>query len=302
MKLALGTVQFGLDYGVSNSQGKVDKSQVKDILEKALALGINTLDCAGAYGDSEKTLGKLIANSDFKLITKIPNLSDTETSITKHFQQSLHNLKRISVQTLLFHHADNLIKHPYKIELFQQLEQLKTDRLINEIGVSIYTPEQLKNIGQQFKIDVAQVPINIFDQRFMSPNIINFCLEKNIKLHARSIFLQGLLLLDRNKTPEYFSPFKNKLNDFSCLAKKLACNKLTLALAILAQNSHEHSYSSNVIEHIVVGVCNSNQLSEIVDAYEQAQKLMINYEDLTVLADPRLELINPSLWPAYRST
>jgi len=302
MKLALGTVQFGLDYGISNTHGKVCKSQVKDILEKALSLGINTLDCAGAYGDSEQVLGELIDKSDFNIITKIPNLSKNETSITEYFQQSLQNLKRDKVQTLLFHSADNLITHPFKVMLFQQLNKLKNIGLVNEIGVSVYTPKQLKSIHQQFSIDVAQVPINIFDQRFIEPSFIDYCSKERIKLHARSLFLQGLLLLDENTVPEYFLPFKDKLNDFSRLAQHLSCNKLTLALAILAQNSHNlnpHNLNDkfHVIEHIVVGVCNSIQLIEIVNAFEQAQKLAINTENLTKLADFRLELINPSLWP-----
>jgi len=300
MKLALGTVQFGLDYGISNSHGKVCKSQVNDILDKALSLGINTLDCAGAYGDSEQVLGKLINNVDFNIITKIPKLSDDETSILEYFQQSLQSLNRNKVQTLLFHSAENLINHPYKKTLFQQLIKLKQTGLVNEIGVSVYTPKQLQDIHQQFVIDVAQVPINIFDQRFIEPNFINFCVQKKIKLHARSLFLQGLLLfdgkVDENKLPEYFEPFKNKLNAFSDLAQHLACSKLTLALAIVAQNSHNIQHGFHVIEHIVVGVCNSLQLIEIVDAYEQAQKLTINDENLTTLADSRLELINPSLW------
>jgi len=310
MKLALGTVQFGLNYGISNSQGKVGKSQVKDILDKALSLGINTLDCAGAYGDSEQILGELINQSDFKLITKIPNISDNETSIVTYFQQSLDYLNCDKVQTLLFHAADNLITHPNKINLFQQLEQLKNNDLTTNIGVSVYSPEQLKAIHQQFPMDVAQVPINIFDQRFIPQNFLDYCAQEQIKLHARSIFLQGLLLLNENSLPKYFIPFRKKLNDFSSLAKNLACSKLTLALAILAQNSHnlkpsphnlkhDLEYSFDVIEHIVVGVCNSLQLIEIVDAYEQAQTLAVNYEDLAALADSRLELINPSLWPDF---
>lgn len=293
MKLALGTAQFGLNYGISNSQGQVSHSQVKDILERALSLGINTLDCAGCYGNSEKVLGELPKSCNFNIISKIPALTNNETSINKYLQRSLMHLQRDKIDVLLFHQANNLITHPKKKQLFKQLQTLKSQNVVKKIGVSVYSPEQLQTVSDNFSIEVAQVPINIFDQRFISKNIINLCQEKQIKLHARSLFLQGLIFIEQERLANYFTPFKDKLNAFSLLAKHLNCSTLSLALAIVAQDSFSYN---NVIEQLVIGVCNVEQLTEIVDAYSQATTLNISKNELLTLADNRVEFINPSLW------
>ena len=297
MKLALGTVQFGLNYGISNQQGQVSKSQVKDILTQATALGIDTLDCAGAYGNSEQILGELQASEHFSLVSKIPALSKDQDSIIPFFEQSLANLQCNSIDTLLFHQVDNLLTHNKSNHFFSQLLSLKAQHLINNVGVSLYNPEQLIAITKAYNIDKVQVPINIFDQRFITTDILQLCTNKKIKIHARSLFLQGLLFIEQAHLPSYFAPYKEKLRAFSDLAQHLSCSKLVLALALLAQElPHIIKTDSPIIEKIVVGVCNVQQLTEIVNAYQQAKELTITRNELSSLADSRLGFINPSLW------
>lgn len=294
MKLALGTVQFGLNYGVSNHQGKVAKAQVKEILKQALSLGISTIDCAAAYGDSEQVLGELIPNSDFNIITKIAPLSAEKESLLADFEQSLQNLQQQQLYGLLLHNADDLITHPQRRLFFQQLQYLKKQKQTTLVGASLYNPTQLLNISQHFPIDFVQVPINIFDQRFLSRDIIELCKEKQIQLHARSLFLQGLIFCDEQDLPPFFTPFKSKLAEFTQLAKYLGCSKLTLALAIVAQESHE---ANHIIDKIIIGVCNCQQLNELAQAFQQAKTLTVNITELAKLADQRLNFINPSFWP-----
>ena len=306
MKLALGTVQFGLDYGISNQHGQVSKNEVFDILAQAHTLHIDTLDCAGAYGNSEKTLGDLQAGQRFNIVSKIPALSAAQDSIMPFFTQSLADLKCDSIDTLLFHQADNLLNHPHKAQLFAQIEYLKAQQLVNNIGVSLYSPEQLLAITNTYVIDKIQVPINVFDQRFISNAMLQHCVDKKLKVHARSLFLQGLLFIEHPKLNAYFIPYKAKLKAFDDLAQHLSCSKLTLALALLAQDSHNDSHSkahdnttnsaTSVIEKIVVGICNTKQLTEIVSAYQKAKSLTISTKELHSLADLRLGFINPSLW------
>lgn len=301
MKLALGTVQFGLDYGISNNQGKVSKNQVKDILQQAWDLGINTLDCASAYGNSEQLLGELSASQHFQVISKVPALSDKQNSIHGFFTQTLQYLQRDKIHALLFHQADNLLNHPQKALLFSQLQTLKKQGLVDNIGVSIYKPSQLKNIVQRYAIDLIQVPINVFDQRFITKDIVELCKKKKVKLHARSLFLQGLLLLEQKELSPYFIPFKNKLAAFSQLAQHLNCSKLTLALAIVVKGTRTNSLADSidrneVIEKLVIGVCNSRQLVEIIESYYLATALDISATELLSLADQRTELIDPSNW------
>ncbi len=314
MKLALGTVQFGLDYGISNKHGQVDKAQVADILNLAMSLGIDTLDCAGAYGNSEQIIGDIFeqhpSNQHFTIVSKIPTLTNQQSSINELFSNSLKHLHREKIDTLLFHHAGNLLNHPKKDHLFRQLQAIKSQGRVNRIGVSVYTPAQLKAVASQYPIELAQVPMNVFDQRFISADIIQLCQQKNIKLHVRSLFLQGLLFIEQGKLPPYFIPYQEKLNAFSLLAKHLSCTKLTLALAVVAQDllnikiknkvgrtelNSDHG-QSDIIEKVVVGVCSAVQLTEIVNAYHQAKELPVSAQELLSLADDRIGFINPSLW------
>jgi aryl-alcohol dehydrogenase-like predicted oxidoreductase len=294
MKLALGTAQFGLDYGISNRQGKVSKTEIKEILDQAFSVGISTLDCAAMYGDSEQVLGQLIPNSNFNVITKIPPLAPEQESLLDYFDQSFRKLQQQQLHGLLLHQADDLIIHPKRKQFFQQLEVLKKQKLIKKIGASLYNPTQLHDIAQHFPIDFAQVPINIFDQRFLAPDIIKLCQEKKIKLHARSLFLQGLIFFNKQELPQYFHPFESKLAAFTLLAKHLNCSKLTLALAIVAQESHDYSH---IIDKLIIGVCNCQELNELVLAYQHAKVLAISTDELSKLVDQRIEFINPSYWP-----
>lgn len=298
MKLALGTVQFGLDYGVSNQQGQVSKHHVEEILNTAKSLGIDTLDCAGAYGNSEQILGELKANEHFKLISKVPPLTAEDESIIPFVEKTLKHLQCHHIETLLFHQADNLLTHSHKLKLFSELSLLKKQNTVNNIGVSVYSPEQFIAISREYSIDTAQVPINLFDQRFLTNDIRDICKKEHITLHARSLFLQGLLLIDKADIPTYFSPYQDKLNAFSLLAKHLSCSKLTLALALLVsdQLTNEKESYNTVIEKIIVGVCNTQQLTEIVSAYQSAKALNITRDELELLADKRLAFITPSLW------
>jgi len=322
MKLALGTVQFGLDYGISNKQGQVDKDQVADILKLALSLGIDTLDCAGAYGNSEQVLGELFKGYLFKdkclkrsfnIVSKIPALTHEQRSINEFFSKTLSHLHQERIDTLLFHHADNLLNHPKKHHLFEQLQRLKAQGKVNRIGVSVYSPKQLKEIVSTYPIDLVQAPLNVFDQRFISTDILKTCQKHNVKLHVRSLFLQGLLFIEQGELPYYFSPYKEKLNAFTELAHYLNCSKLTLALAIVAQelpyfkleNKVETKIDNNaetdIIEKVVVGVCSTKQLSAIVNAYQQAKELPLSRQELLNLADNRIGLINPSIWSAEKT-
>jgi aryl-alcohol dehydrogenase-like predicted oxidoreductase len=305
MKLALGTVQFGLDYGISNKNGQVDKGQVTDIIKLAMSLGIDTLDCAGAYGDSEQILGHIIAqlpsHQQFNIVSKISPLTNEQSSINDSFSMSLKNLHCDKIDTLLFHRAENLLNHPKKELLFEQLQGLKSQGKVNRIGVSVYSPEQLKTIALNYPIELAQVPMNVFDQRFISSDMIKLCQQKNIKFHVRSLFLQGLLFIEHDKLPTYFAPYQEKFKCFSTLAKHLNCSKLALALVIVAQNSHNikvdnTSEPNDIIEKVVVGVCSAKQLTEIVNAYQQAQNLPISMQEILSLADDRVGFINPAMW------
>ena len=202
-KLALGTAQFGLDYGVTNSEGKVQVEEVELILGCAKENSINTLDTAASYGNSEEVLGS-IGISDFQIITKTIPLKNGVDEVIKHFQQSLTFLNKSSVNGLLIHNI-NEIEHKNFNTLFKELTELKRQGLVNKIGFSTYTPEQVDFLLKNFDFDLIQVPFNIFDNRLIQGGQLQALNNKGMEVHARSVFLQGVLL-DFNNLSNYFSP------------------------------------------------------------------------------------------------
>lgn len=292
MKLALGTVQFGLDYGVSNLQGQVTEEEVKKILSLAKASNINALDCAAAYGNSESILGKLHESQCFDIISKIPDLPCTESSLIPSFNNSLSHLNRKNIDTLLLHNVNTLLDHPHSDNFCHELNHLKSQKKIKRIGVSIYKPEHIEQSLRKLNIDIVQAPLNIFDQRFCHTSVVDLLQKQNIKLHVRSAFLQGLLLIARDSWPTYFSPYREHLIKFDNLAKQLHISKLTLALLFMVQNSLIKPY----IEKIVVGCCSKEQLKEIIQSYNEARALPLNEVKWETFACHDQALINPSSW------
>lgn len=294
MKLALGTVQFGIDYGVSNRQGQVTQDEVKKILTLAKNAGINTLDCASAYGNSEQVLGALPQSRYFDIVSKIPQLPSTESSLMAFFEKSINHLKRTQIDTLLFHDVNTLLQHPNSEFFCQEINQLKTQKKVKRIGVSVYAPEQIAQSLNKLNIDVVQAPLNIFDQRLNNQSTIQLLKQHKVSLHIRSVFLQGLLLMERDTWPDYFNPHLSFLTNFDDLSSRLNTPKLTLALAFLVQNSLIKPY----IEKIIVGCCSQKQLEEIIQSYHQALELPLEGINWDQFSCNQQALINPSHWPS----
>jgi aryl-alcohol dehydrogenase-like predicted oxidoreductase len=285
MKLALGTAQFGLDYGISNTQGQVCLSEVNKILTLARQENIDTLDTAPAYGDSENVLGKTGLASQFNIISKIPALKSNDISIEQYIETSLQQINIEKFSAVLFHHVDDIISSPLAQKRFDSLLKQKELGRITKIGISVYKPEQLEFCVRHYPIDIVQLPLNCIDQRFINTNWLDKLADTNIEIHCRSIFLQGLLLMEPKSLPSYFSLFKKYFQRFSDTANQLKISPLSLALAI----GHQH----DSIEKIVVGCCNEKQLSEIISAYTAAKEIN---EDLSSLACENENLIIPSNW------
>ena len=277
-KLALGTAQFGLDYGVTNSEGKVQVEEVELILECAKENSINTLDTAASYGNSEEVLGS-IGISDFQIITKTIPLKNGVDEVIKHFQQSLTFLNKSSVNGLLIHNI-NEIEHKNFNTLFKELTELKRQGLVNKIGFSTYTPEQVDFLLKNFDFDLIQVPFNIFDNRLIQGGQLQALNNKGIEVHARSVFLQGVLL-DFNNLSNYFSPWKKEFSIYQETVKDNGLSLLECALNFVL-NIRE-------IDKVLVGVNSERQLKEIVQAVKRRS-------NLSAYPINDINLLNPSLW------
>jgi aryl-alcohol dehydrogenase-like predicted oxidoreductase len=209
-KIALGTAQFGLPYGISNTHGQVDRTEMDEIWRVALGANITMLDTAIAYGNSEENIGAT-KSLGFDIVTKLPPLPGAETSITQwvhsQIKNSLAKLKRNSVYGLLLHNPADLLGIDGD-ELLAALVNLKRDGLIKKFGVSIYAPTELDSLFSQipnFLPDIVQAPLNVIDQSIASSGWLARLSEMNVEVHIRSVFLQGLLLQQPNERSVSFS-------------------------------------------------------------------------------------------------
>jgi aryl-alcohol dehydrogenase-like predicted oxidoreductase len=279
-KLSLGTVQFGLDYGVTNKNGQVTISQARDILDCAKQNNIKTLDTASLYGNSEKVLGG-IGVDDYQIITKTTFLKDDVDEVINNFYKSLENLNRTQVEGLLIHNIKDIENKQFEA-LFEKLNALKESNLVKKIGFSTYTPEQVVFLLANFDFDLIQVPFNVFDTRLIDNGLLQALKDKGVEIHIRSVFLQGLLL-DFDSLGGYFSSWENKFDDYQKMVKDSGFSLLEYALNFVL-NVEE-------IDKILVGVNNNKQLIEIVKA---SQKKVDN--PLLPFSINDINLLNPSLW------
>jgi aryl-alcohol dehydrogenase-like predicted oxidoreductase len=276
-KLALGTAQFGFNYGITNFQGQVQTSEVQSILSFAKSHGITTLDTAPGYGKSEQVLGEIGING-FQVITKTEPLTSGVNKVIQAFIKSIDSLEVECVEGLLIRAKD--IKDKDIDALYSELYKLKQDKLINKIGFSAYSPEQVDSLLINFDFDLIQVPLNIFDVRLAGGGQLNALKDKDVEIHARSIFLQGILL-DIDNLPKYFNSWKEQFYEYHLMVQESGMSLLEYALNFVLNISE--------IDKVIVGVNSKQQLEEIVQAASgqfTSEAYPIN----------EIKLLNPSLW------
>jgi aryl-alcohol dehydrogenase-like predicted oxidoreductase len=284
MKLALGTVQFGLNYGITNNLGQVQQSDVADILEYARIANINLLDTAASYGNCESVLGEQ-STQKFDVVSKIPTVGTLKSPILQSITESLNKLKRSSLYGLMFHNEDDLISCTQN---FKDLQTAKRNGLVHKIGCSFYTLDALKkSIDMNYDIDLIQIPANVLDQRFIKSGLLEEVKKRGIEIHCRSLFLQGLLLDRKMTLPKKLQPFKEDLSNFFNFCDFNNITPLMASLMSIKQAS--------VIDYAVVGCVCKPQLQEIVIAYGKVNQLD-RVIDFSQLASTNTVLLNPTLW------
>ena len=286
MKLALGTVQFGLDYGVANTNGQIDTATMTSILHKAWAKGIDTLDTAISYGESEKRLG-LINVTNWRIITKLPKIpnecTNVNTWIFNQVQKSLLHLGVTSISALLLHTPDQLLESN-GVEIWRALQDLKQKNIVKKIGFSVYDCNQLDALWGAFQPNIVQMPYNLLDKRFLISGWMKKMNDAGVEIHVRSIFLQGLLLMSKFDRPEKFNYWKDIWEVLDAWLIEYDINAVEAAISFAMNNPY--------IDKIVVGVDNLQQLEEILSVYHK-RKIVHPPKSL----DSRdVRLINPSQW------
>ncbi len=298
--LCIGTAQFGLDYGITNINGKVNEENVKKILEKANNSNVYFIDTAQAYADAEYVLGRNIPeNSNFEIITKLNNklFNSSEKDLLENLElsliSSLKKLKVKSINSLLIHNINNLKNSNYNL-IYDWFESLKERKIVKRIGISIYSPEDLNNIEIE-KFQLIQIPFSIYDQRFSKNNLIGELCKKGISIHLRSIFLQGLILQKSELWPNNLSDeFKLHHQSFLESIKNSGLNVLEEIL--------KGPFLLDNVEAVLVGVTNFKEFNEILSFWLKLSRG--NYSrDSTKFKDwawNNIDDIDPRKWNSYK--
>ena len=293
MKLGIGTAQFGLDYGISNTSGQTSLKEVRSILKVATENGVDVLDTASFYGDSESVIGKCLPEQNrFRIITRTPCLkknrysADDGNIIKKAFCESLERLRLSSVAGLLIHHADNVLAEGGEL-LCDAMHELKSKGLVEKIGFSVYSGEQIDKLLDLSDFELIQVPVNVLDQRLIKGGELKKLKDKGIEVHARSIFLQGLLLMD----PDTIHPFFNEIRLLLQKYKRfLYLNGLSFV-----EGAIEFIKKIPEIDHIIVGVNNLKQLKDNIQSFNRTNN-NLNIDSFKEFYINEPKFINPSSW------
>ena len=281
--LILGTASFLNGYGVSNRFKVKTNLEIETMIRGAQELGVTRFDTAPTYGDAEEFLGRFLDKSvDLEVSTKL-GAGDTESEnrVRESVRNSLSKLQ-LDVIEILYLHDESILLQENGEQVFSILQEILNEGLIKRIGVSIYTYEKLAaNYGSFPELSAYQVPENICDRRLLKQGLIRDIALQNRSVTIRSVFLQGLLLMESHEIPDYLVECKPSIESLKQLAELSGVSELDLCL----------SYVKNIdwCSGILVGVDNLAQLQRIVNS---DSVLPENWEEFIPpvredLADPR---------------
>lgn len=288
MKLALGAAQFGLAYGIANVGGQIDVETGKLIIKSAWAAGIDTIDTAITYGQSEQRLGDAGVQA-WRIVSKLPAVpqgcTDVSAWVNSNVDASLARLRVTRLTGLLLHRPQQLLG-PHGEALYRSLLQLKESEKVEKIGVSIYAPEELDDIWPLYQFDLVQSPFNVFDRRLAVSGWLQRLHAHGAEVHVRSAFLQGLLLSPRGGLPDGFRRWSSLWTSWYSWLEGVGITPLQAALG--------HVLSFPQVDRIVVGVDSLQQLNEILK-YSSGTGMLAP----AALATNDPDLINPARWPEF---
>jgi len=282
-RIVLGGAQLGLPYGILNGGETLSREEVARILDTAVAHGIDSIDTAIAYGKSESAIGETAQNR-FNIISKLPPLPLEVSNVSEwvHMQvdASLARLKCTSLDALLLHRPQDLVEQ-HGTELYAAIDSLKIKKRIQRFGISIYTPDEIDGIIEKFAIDVVQAPLNVFDRRILG--VINQLTARNIEVHVRSVFLQGVLIASAKDRPQRFQQWSNHFEQFDEWVHSSGVSAMACCLGFALQQPG--------VAKLVIGTTSANSLVEIMGSIPDS------ILDVPVQLQSSIEqLIDPRFW------
>jgi aryl-alcohol dehydrogenase-like predicted oxidoreductase len=296
-RLALGTVQFGLNYGVSNASGQVSKSEAFQILDAAHTAGVETLDTARVYGTSEGLLGEYLKKrgSSFSIMTKVSGLAtrglrkpaELREAVALDIKTSLETLGVSSVDVLLLHDEGDLLS-PESSAVWDELQAAVARGQVKRIGVSSYRPENLLKIFERYPLSAVQVPCNLLDRRFLAPELLSQYRRYGTEVYARSVFLQGLFFLDEKTIPNELAFARSTVRALRDIEKRSGGGLGQASLALCLQN--------DAFKRVLIGVTSCAELKDVLTWPIEAVPADLDRElaGLWKLTEGRI--LNPSQW------
>jgi aryl-alcohol dehydrogenase-like predicted oxidoreductase len=256
-KIILGTVQFGVDYGINNTGGKPDRETVFKILANAYQSGIRTLDTAEGYGDAVDIIGAFHKETGkiFEVNTKFTGKDGV--SLAAKLENTIQRLGVTYIGTYFYHSYKDFLS---KRELIEELIELKKQQLIRSIGLSVYSNEELKTAINDPAIDVIQMPFNLLDNYSERGELLQQAKLKNKRVQVRSVFLQGLFFKDTGDLPDKLLPLSPYLKQ----VQTIAANSSSIETLCL-----QYAAAQKEIDEIIIGVDSGQQLNENINALNQ---------------------------------
>tara|TARA_B110000459_G_scaffold186835_1_gene218676 strand:- start:1854 stop:2720 length:867 start_codon:yes stop_codon:yes gene_type:complete len=284
--LILGTVQFGIKYGINNKQGMPSFEEVEDILNFAYLKGIRLLDTAEAYGDSQNRIGQYhkTNSNKFNIITKFsPLRKDLSENIIERVNDNLKTLEVKYLYSYMFHSFDDYKK--YFLEFKDDLIELRNSHKIKKIGVSLNSNDEIIEVLRNSSIDLIQLPYNLLDNKSKREKVFLRAKEKGVEIHTRSTFLQGLFFKDLDTIEGKTIVLKKYLLKLKELVDKNEINNLAL-----------NYVCSNVnIDGILLGVDSVSQLKNNISCINDNKftDIIKNIDSINVKEE---NLLNPANW------
>jgi len=282
-KIALGTAQFGFDYGINNKTGKITELDAARILAEAVNSGIDFVDTAADYGSSEEVIGNISSGRyKFKVVTKLSGIPCGK--LKEKLRESLVRLHTEKVYACLFHSFTDYSAHA---SLWGEMSACRSEGLSGKIGFSLYYPAEAETLlAAGVEPDILQIPFNILDQRFA--RLLPEFKKKNIEIHVRSVFLQGLLLKEISELSGFFYEARPILDHLRQIAERAGVSMQSLCLNFAAQNS--------MIDKVVVGIDNLDQLRINVLNAAQGGALAGMLGELQDIKFSNEDILIPSRW------
>jgi len=283
--LCLGTANFGKTYGLGGYGKKLELSQVSQILKIANHESFSHLDTASSYENSEQVIGDLLRENDNWLVTtKLgPKECSDAKSIVLAVKESLGRTKQQQFWSVLLHDSKVLFQGGSS-EVQRGLNEIVESGLTQHIGISAYNESEIIQAKELIPtLSVFQIPENVCDRRFASSSNLLALASDNNYIFVRSIFLQGLLLMDPNALPEKVGSASSKVNELQEFCEKLKITTLELCVG--------YAKSLAWASGLIFGVNSEQQVLEISNAFNSL--IDIDYSKVPKLDD---WLLDPRNW------